>query len=872
MLFKTGGCMSHDHHLRRLFGRALVCLLAVWPLLLPAPPLRAEAPDPMPRVLIEEVAWAGSSIGISDEWLELANIGNATATIGGWSIRGAGDHAVFLPNDATIPPHATFVIANYTETDEHSSLTVHVQLATTTIRLSNDALKLELADAHGTVVDVAGNGDAPIAGSVSPKATMIRAMPTDGSDLLSWDTATSSTGLKNSVTDFAMPGTCSLCAQMIEMPSATTEYATDPENDIADEYENDPDKTPENTGDIDPNAPHMASSTVFETDATDTSSPVASTTVVMTDDAPIEPTHQPTTNAAQTPLRMPLIFRLNEIVSNPADGPEWVELRTDAADATSTDRALEVHDAAGRVATLLSGTPLIAPGYLVIPLPHPRLNNGGDHVTLREPNGIVLDAVTVPVLDDGVAWAKTDVGSWIETDLLTPGMHNQFPIPVITPSATIITNPAPASDPIPNTAVATTTASPAAQNPAETTIALPSGAPLHMALNEVMSNPAAGKEWVELWISKTEATTTDRALELWDASGRIANIPRETAIPAPGLLLITLSSARLNNSGDALSLREAGGNIVLDATDIPALNKGISWARSDAGWTDAAPTPGAQNPTDGATDESLPPDDPGTAASDVMTNSTSLIDPTRTPSNMPSTPTPGTRVRLVGTVGSVPRLLGATHAFILLGEDGRAAITYLPKFLNTPGFGSTVRVMGTLAATERQLELRMKTSDIWMTIATSTPPKPRDTDFLAPGVEDAWALVTTTGTVKRVATKSLVLDADGVDVAVNIPTVAGYRSKRLVPGDVVSVTGLFDPRKEDATILIRVSEDISLVEHAPESIAAPSDEAKGKAGGGTRDWLPFGAAAAAAGATGALQRVRGFLKRRRLTTLAETSR
>lgn len=232
---------------------------------------------------------------------------------------------------------------------------------------------------------------------------------------------------------------------------------------------------------------------------------------------------------------------------------------------------------------------------------------------------------------------------------------------------------------------------------------------------------------------------------------------------------------------------------------------------------------------------------------------------------MPQESVVSARVRLVGTVGSVPRLLGATHAFILLGEDGRGAIIYLPKHLHTPTLGSTVRVMGTLTATERQLELRMKTTDVWMTIATSTPPTSREIDFLAPGAEDAWGLVAATGTVTTVGAKSVILDVDGVDVTVSIPTAAAYRAKRLTKGDSVHVTGLLDPRKEEVTILIRMPNDVVILTHAPNSITAPTTQTKKS---GLPDWTPFGAAAGAVAATGGLQRLRTFLRRRKLEAMA----
>jgi hypothetical protein len=809
--------MSHSVFTRAL-ARALLVSFAAPCFLVPFP-LPAHADDVVPAVFIEEVAWSGSSASTSDEWIELANLGSATTSVAGWSLRGAGSSQIFFPDGAEIGPSETYRIANYAETDEKSALAVIVHIATTTVSLSNSALGIELLDSSGVVVDRAGNGQVPLAGSSSPHITMIRAATSSGDIANAWMSAPVSIGFKTtSTTDLGAPGICALC---IAIPV------------IAPPPEQEQEITPVAT-------------------STDPLPPVEETT-----STPAIPNPPP-------PPPPPLHFSLSEAMSNPADGPEWVELKITETQATSTDRALELWDKSSRFMTIPAHTAITAPGYLVLSLVSARLNNGGDDLSIREvplngSSGIVIDLIHIPALEDGVAWAKRDDGTWSETETLTPGGSNQFSASIIvTPKATVTSTTSPPVTQTTATTYATTT---------PTII----GPPLTIMLNEAMSNPDGGKEWVELRIAETDATTTHRAYELWDASGRMVTIPTGTVITSPGYLLVPLPTARLNNGGDALSLREAGGDITLDATDIPALAKGIAWARDETSlWTDTdTPTPGTVNHTDSTKNNNESPENKGEdnePSSETIETKTSSI----TSASMSDDSPINARVRLVGTVGSVPRLLGATHAFILLGEDGRAAITYLPKHLHTPTFGSTVRVMGTLTATERQLELRMKTSDVWMTVSTSTPPNARTVDFLAPAAEDAWGLVAVTGTVKMVGTTSFVMDVDAIDVTVSAPSATKYRTKRLTVGDVVHVIGLLDPRKESPTILIRVPEDIALTAHAPESVTPPSSSSHTSDKQGLPDWTPFGAAAGAVAATGGFQRIRTLLKRRKLEALAAT--
>lgn len=78
---------------------------------------------------------------------------------------------------------------------------------------------------------------------------------------------------------------------------------------------------------------------------------------------------------------------------------------------------------------------------------------------------------------------------------------------------------------------------------------------LQIVINEIMPNPQSGeKEWIELYNSAT--TTADLAgISIEDGTGSIAS-PSST-IPAEGFLAIMIPSAKLNNSGDIIILKNA---------------------------------------------------------------------------------------------------------------------------------------------------------------------------------------------------------------------------------------------------------------------------------------------------------------------------
>jgi hypothetical protein len=227
------------------------------------------------------------------------------------------------------------------------------------------------------------------------------------------------------------------------------------------------------------------------------------------------------------------------------------------------------------------------------------------------------------------------------------------------------------------------------------------------------------------------------------------------------------------------------------------------------------------------------------------------------------------RVQVSGTAGTPDRFLGATHAFVLLNEDGRGLIVYLPKYLNVPRMGSTVTIQGTLSSTYRGPELHMKTTDVWMTIATSTEPQPRAVDLLAPGAEDAWSLVSIEGVVNVVGASSVAITTDdGVDVTISVPAVVDFRAKRLKKNDRIRVTGLLDIRKTVPTILPRSGSDVTIVSYAPQTVTDMASST-GRSGGANAfpPWTPFASAAGAIGATVGGKRFRDLWRKRKLKRL-----
>lgn len=835
--------------MRRFMSSVTIILCLPFQSLYSVIPISAHAAS---TIIIQEIAWAGSSVSIADEWIELANLGDATSTVSGWILKGASASGteIILPENAEIPPRGTYLIANYPETDEKSSLLLPVQYATTALSLSNSKLQIELSDQNGQLRDEAGNGSAPFAGNSDSFTSMIRTQASSGNQADAWISATSTANFKSNIQDKGTPGFCDICI----IPEI-----------------------------------HAPSEQSFETPIETTNLSATSTENVMSDSVIIIAGSVSSTSAS---TRFSVF--LNEAFSNPVTGSEWVELEF-SDEATSTDRELTLHDSQTKIATIPSGTPLTAPPYLLIQLPSAKLNNSGDELSVRENDGLIIDRTMIPALEKNRSWARDpEIETWNITELSTPAAENNIyisPPPISITKTVIVTESTPTSltDTKKTTADATITASPPAP-------------PIPVSLNEIVSNPSSGPEWIELFFSGN-STSTDRVLVLKDAKGSIKSVPAFTPLTLPHYLVIPLSGSKITNGGESISLAEASGTII-EVTNVPKLAKGESWMKAANGaWSiTSILTPAAENQqsnpeiepapsvsteasqtqtTTESSDELL--DDLFTAAEEsnqsqtaqpvkaASTSKTSNVVTTYPFSDMFNESLDSVRVRVNGTVASVPKLFGTSHVFILQNEDGRGLIVYAPTSLHIPPFGTTVRVDGTLSSTEYGPQIRMKKTDHWMTMATSTAPQPRTVDLLAPGSEDAWSLVAVQGNVTSIGTSSFTIETeDAVTITVSAPVVAGFRTKRLVKGDVVTVVGLLNIKKTSPTIIIRTADDVTLVRHAPESVTiSNATSTSGAARNRFPDWVPFASAGAAIIGTGGAKRLKEEMKKRKLKKMAK---
>jgi hypothetical protein len=392
-------------------------------------PVSAGAKESSIGVVISEINWAGSASSNADEWLELYNGSSETVDLGGWILAGAatsGD-ALAIEEGTELGVGEVLLISNYAAGSEKSTLTVERSLVTSNLSLSNSGLEIYLAMADGTVVDQVNDQ----VGSSNPFVSMERDLET-----LEWLPATESMNLNDTdqlgtpgfveeteVEEFeeseVVEGSDTAASSSVEEVTSTTDACMYDIAVLQDEIEQ-----------LEALLalavePQIDEESVWETDESGGKEP-EEVTEEAEESEQEEKVEEEAIEASPIPYQ-PKDVLINEFVSNPEDGTEWIELLF------MKDVDLDgwtVVDDKGKT-TMLEGV-YEAEDFLVIESPKGQLNNGGDSVLLYDGTEQLIDSITYgedrPAPEKGEALARTLDNEWALTTNLTPGERNMFPV------------------------------------------------------------------------------------------------------------------------------------------------------------------------------------------------------------------------------------------------------------------------------------------------------------------------------------------------------------------------------------------------------------------------------------------------------------
>lgn len=413
-------------------------------------PARAEN---APRILLSEINWAGSENSTADEWIELVNLESHSVDVSQYVLTGVatGGAAIEIANGTILAPGDTLLIANYAAEDAKTTLRTAPDLVTTAISLPNSSLNILLTTPQGVVLDHYSDTDSPDFGSSNPSTSIER-------DLISlnWRTSTQRLNLASTVqlgtpNNADLPPTPELAPITAVMePVVTT--PTPSASPVPDETTNEPVPEPvietptvvETVQEPSVTTPaelpspctqvvpeeSTSSLTMVETPVnTSVSEPITTSWPIPEPEVVAEATAttpvSPISQAVSEPVSTPVVqiikvgdLILNELVSDPTDSTEWVELFNDS-DITLNLSGVALKDA-GNHTTNLPDVELVSGAYFIIENPSGNLNNDSETMNLFNAQGLLLDTLTygssdIPAPQDGESLARTSDGGWSVT-------------------------------------------------------------------------------------------------------------------------------------------------------------------------------------------------------------------------------------------------------------------------------------------------------------------------------------------------------------------------------------------------------------------------------------------------------------------------
>ncbi len=796
------------NHIGRLFIAAgTAATLIAMPLASRAATIEA------PSIIISEIGWAGSSLSIVDEWLEITNLTDDAIDLSGWTITGAATSSgpLSIPDGASVSPHSTFLISNYDEANAKSSLSRAPDLVSASVSLSNSDLGLGLLDAGGTIRDVAGSGGAPLAGrtgggdepSGAGHASMVRLAPVaDGALAASWVSSANSSGFDDGAVEFGTPGAIeSWFVSAIVSPTVSPPYGKEVEGVVVVEV-----VAPVTVEDPSPIAeivePEITPTDTIVEFPVEAIVPIEEPVVVEQVVEPVvietivedtEPT--PTeiieeTIAIERPVEIQAVaisatpygtLHINEFVSDATD--EWIEILNPFNNVINLS-GWTVRDATLK-ATALPDQLLGFGQFVVVTSPAGKLNNDGDTVELVDPSGSVVDAVTygsggeaIPKKPDSLA--RDADGSWIVTSIQTPGAENVFK----------------AAETIADEIVGTVaTAEPIVT---ETTVERPIATTLRFT--QIYPN-TSGDDEAEEFVAISNVGTEAVDLQGWsiaDASGKTFSPGASTPVEPGATLVLSrlITKIILNNTSDAVTLSAPDGTLIDSISyDSPRIGSVLRLQGSDWVWSgDASGTK------------------PGAVPTNVAPTASTAV------AAAPPSRVSAGRSKITGTVLVAPGVLGKQIFYV---DDGDGGIQVYKNDADFPDLkeGDVVTVSGTVTESRGENRLKVGKMDSISVVDSAEPEAAEAMAISDVDESDHGKLVRVSGIVLVRSGSRVTLEDHGAQIAVRISEGTGIDPSMFVRGESVEVTGILVAAGVTLTLLPRSPDDVTVVP-APQPIDA----------------------------------------------------
>lgn len=332
------------------------------------------------QIIINEIAWMGTTVSASDEWIELYNNTEKFISFDGWRLV-ARDGTPKINLSGAIPSYGFYLLERTDDTTVPNILADQIY----TGAMGNTGETLELYNNFGNLIDSIDYDSGWLAGDNDTKQTAER--KTD--DV--WQTSQNPGGT----------------------PKAKNSIIVE-ENPLP------------------PQEPQAQTETK---DLTEGISPLPQLPPIQKEETEINP-------ETKSEDSYPSGIIINELLPSPEgtdEEEEWIEIFNQGSKEINLSN-WKITDITGATnAYVFPSKTIIRPGeFLVLFRPETKivLNNSGDGLNLIQPNGKILDSVIYESAPIGQSYNRAE-DSWVWADILTPG----FPNSTLSSSTLIKNNP-----------------------------------------------------------------------------------------------------------------------------------------------------------------------------------------------------------------------------------------------------------------------------------------------------------------------------------------------------------------------------------------------------------------------------------------------
>lgn len=392
-----------------------------------------------PPVYFSEIAWAGSDLSPSDEWIELKNNTDQAIDLSGWQITNqsrSGLETAMLNLSQTIPANGYFLIANYSA--DKSALNIAPDLNDTSVSLSNEHLKLKLYSgdpASAELIDVVGTGSVPTVGSASPHQSMSRRLPLlYGGSSSSWYGSSQSSNFDQGISDLGTPGKVNLAQPYLSgscTPSSIPKAKSTQVICSGEIYDYNGEEVSGTIEYQNNNSPIASSFGKWEwqTDINPATESQIKLTISASNESGIS--NEKVIELKTYSLSNKIV--VNEVYPSPSSSSsdEWVELFNEGQDDIEIT-GWNIDDIIGfgsKPYSFPAGTVIKSNGYLIVDKQHSKIafNNSGDEVNLIDPETNIVASTSYGSIPTDNSWARLNERSFAATPLITKNSANIFP-------------------------------------------------------------------------------------------------------------------------------------------------------------------------------------------------------------------------------------------------------------------------------------------------------------------------------------------------------------------------------------------------------------------------------------------------------------